>query len=93
MSTAPALKKRKTVASKKLISFQAQETHYVLDDPASESMGRYISTNKELRYAISPWEAGKPRKGWLGEGSMKLGVVVGLYSLFIFIDTCSNVLN
>lgn len=64
------------MASNKLLTFEAQETHFVVDNPLEDPIGKWISTNTVLQYFIAPWKAREPKSGWLGEGSLKFAVQV-----------------
>lgn len=85
----PKLKKRKQVATKNLLSFNAIETYYVLDNPQpslSEELilsGNFVSANTPVQYAVSPWIKESKRSGFLGRGSLKFAVTVSFYLLYI----------
>lgn len=81
--SAVTTKKRRIVASKRHIPFQAQETHYFLDNPLEDSLGRWVSTDEESGYAIAPWKINDLRSGWLGAGSLKFGVIVSMLFLIL----------
>lgn len=78
-------KRRRIVSSKRHITFKAQETHYVLDNPSEGPLGRWVSTDEESQYAISPWKTDDVRSGWLGAGSFKFGVLVSCIFTFFLI--------
>lgn len=79
---APASRKRRrTVAASRLLTFEAQETHFLLENPLENPTGKWISTDTVLQYSITPWTAGDPKSGWLGEGSLKFAVQVIINSI------------
>jgi hypothetical protein len=77
---APAEKKRKIVASKNLVPFQAQETHFRLNDQEHifTKAGCWLTAETYTNFAISPWKQGLRKTGWLGEGSVKFALCVSV---------------
>ena len=69
------------MASTTMIPFQAQETHFKLNDQKHtfSKAGCWLTAETNTNYAISPWKSGHRKSGWLGEGSVKFAVCVSAF--------------
>ena len=76
------------VASKNLISFQAQETHFRLNDQEHTftKAGCWLTAEAYTSFAISPWKPELRKTGWLGEGSVKFAVCVSVALVYGYLN-------